>query len=462
MGDIMAKIGLITVADSRSDFYETRKPLVMEEMKSLDWLREEFDVIESGVITAESMIAECADRFNREQIDCLIIHLPIWADPILSVKVCNYIKEPVLLLGNGSSETSSLVGVLGAGGALDQIGRDHTRAFQHNTETGRNKARAFIRAASAIKKLRGNVLGVFGSRSLGIFTTISDVAQWQRMFDVDIKYFDESSIVEKAKTIDESRVKEYKEWLLDQLQSCEYGGLFTPEALERQIRSYLSLQELVSENHLDFVGNKCQRELSDGYTTQCLAHMMLNSTWDISGEKKSMVHACESDTDGALTMKILSLLSGGMATTLMDVRYLDTEKDFLALANCGAIANDFYCKENQNCGLSSIKAVPHAFGAAGGCAFPGIIEEGPVTLARLCRKSGRYWMAIIKGEVVTPENGELDSITPQFPKGMLKVKLDQKFLNEFGSNHMHMVRGDYIEELETFCRLKAIDYEVWK
>lgn len=458
----MGKIGLLTVADSRTDFYETRKPLVMEEMKTLNWLRDEFDVIESDVITAENSVAEYADRFNREQIDCLIIHLPIWADPILSVKVCNYIKEPVLLLGNGSSETSSLVGVLGAGGALDQIGREHARVFQHDTEAGRDKVRAFIRATSAIKKLRGNVLGIFGSRSLGIFTTVSDVAQWQRMFDIDIKYFDESSIVEKAKIIDDDKVREYKEWLLGQLQSCEYGGLFTPEALDRQIRSYFSLQELAAENHLDFIGNKCQRELSDGYTTQCLAHMMLNSTRDINGEKSPTVHACESDTDGALTMKILNLLSGGKAAALLDMRYLDTERGILALANCGAIASDFYCKENQCSGLSSINAIPHAFGAAGGCAFPGIMEEGPVTLARLCRKNGRYWMAIIKGEVIRPENGELDSITPQFPKGLLKVRLDQNFLNEFGSNHMHMTRGDYVEELETFCKLKCIDFKTWK
>jgi L-fucose isomerase len=306
------------------------------------------------------------------------------------------------------------------------------------------------------------VLGVFGSRSLGIFTTVSDVAQWQRLFDVDIKFFDESSIVEKAKKMDDGRVKEYKEWLLGQLQSCEYGELFTPEALDRQIRSYLSLRDLVEENRLDFVGNKCQRELSDGYTTQCLAHMMLNSTGDILGGKRPTVHACESDTDGALTMRLLSLLSGGKAAALMDVRYLDTERNMLALANCGAIANDFYCKEDQRCGLTSVKAVPHAFGAAGGCAFSGIMEAGPVTLARLCRKNGRYWMAIIKGEVVIPENGELDSITPQFPKGLIKVNLDEKFLNEFGSNHLHVVRGDYLEELETFCKLKSIEFQTWK
>lgn len=462
MGDEMAKIGLVTVADSRSDFFEKRKPLVIEEMKALDWLRSEFDIIESDVVTSEQAVAAYAAQFNKEQIDCLIIHLPIWADPILSIKICNYIKEPVLLLGNGSSETSSLVGVLGAGGALDQIGREHTRVFHHNTEFGRNKVRAFIQATSAIKRLRGNVLGIFGSRSLGIFTTVSDVAQWQRMFDIDIKYYDESSIVEKAKTIEENRVNEYREWLMDQLQSLEFGGLFNAEALERQIRSYLSLQDLVKEHQLDFVGNKCQRELSDGYTTQCLAHMMLNSTWDISGAKEPTVHACESDTDGALTMKILSLLSGGKATTLMDVRYLDTDRNILALANCGAIASDFYYKQHEHCGLASVKAVPHAFGSGGGCAFPGIMEEGPVTLARLCRKSGKYWMAIIKGSVATPENGELDSITPQFPKGLLKVQLDQKFLDEYGSNHMHVVQGDYIEALETFCRLKCIEYETWK
>jgi L-fucose isomerase len=161
-------------------------------------------------------------------------------------------------------------------------------------------------------------------------------------------------------------------------------------------------------------------------------------------------------------MRILSLLAGGEASSLLDVRYLDMEKGTLTLANCGAIASDFFCKEGLSSGLSSIKAIPHAFGASGSCAFPGIMEEGPVTLARLCRKDGQYWMAIMSGEIIVPEKEELSTITPQFPKGLIKVNLDQSFLDRFGSNHMHLVRGDYLEEIVSFCKLKGIDYQIWQ
>jgi len=142
---------------------------------------------------------------------------------------------------------------------------------------------------------------------------------------------------------------------------------------------------------------------------------------------------------------------------------LDLEQGLLFLANCGALASDFFCEDNESsCGLSEIKAVPHVFGAGGGCAFPGIVREGPITLARLCRNDGRYWMAIIKAESVIAANSIFDSVTPQFPKVMLRVNLDQGFLDKYGANHIHIIRGDYIRELEMFCKLKDIDCHIWE
>ena len=98
----------------------------------------------------------------------------------------------------------------------------------------------------------------------------------------------------------------------------------------------------------------------------------------------------------------------------------------------------------------------HVFGKEGGGALPAVITPRKVTLARLCRLNGEYWMAIIPGEIIQADNGELNAITPAFPKGLIKTNLDVEFLHEYSSNHIHMVEGDIIEELTIFCDLLDI------
>ncbi len=457
----MNTVAVATLADSRKDFYEIRKNLVKEEIKSMEWLKDEFHIIESDVIQDEDEIRIFAEEVRKSDASCLIIHIPIWADPNLSIKLQNFIELPILLLGNNRFDTSSLVGILGSGGALDQIGRAHFRIFNQDSEEDKKQIRAFITGANTVKLLRGQTMGLFGGKSLGIFTCVCDPAQWQKKFGIEIEYYDQSEIVDRAKQIDDERVQSYKDWLLNHVNSITYGKLFDEAAFDRQIRSYIATKELVQEKKLNFVGVKCQRELSDGYTSQCMSHMLMNGTWDISGEKTPIVHACESDADGALTMQIMKLLSGNKSTALMDLRIYDETKKVWILANCGAISSDFFADEKDATGLSNIDIVPHAFGKAGGCAFTSVIKEGEVTAARLCRKDGAYWMAIIPGHMVNADQKDLAKVTAEFPKGVLSMDAGKDFLKSFGSNHVHITSGNIVEELKFFCTIQNIPYVEW-
>ena len=49
----------------------------------------------------------------------------------------------------------------------------------------------------------------------------------------------------------------------------------------------------------------------------------------------------------------------------------------------------------------------------------------------------------------------------QFPQAKVKMNADAKFLESFGSNHIHMVTGNYVEELRYFCTLTGINYEIY-
>jgi L-fucose isomerase len=449
------ELALATMIDSRQDFYALRKPLVDEELQAIGWLRQEYPLVEAQEIGPGRSIQVFADQVRARGASALIVHLPIWADPVYTVRLANLIALPVLLMGNSRPETSSLVGILGAGGALDQIGRSHLRVFDHRSEDERSKVRAFARAATVLQRLRGQTLGLFGGRSLGITTTVADPAQWQRIFGVDIESIDQAEIVQTAEAIPLPEVKRHLDWLTGQVANVRYGESFTPQKLERQVRSYLATCHLVASYNLDFVGVKCQPELSDGYVTQCVAHTLSNGKLDADGEKAVLVHACEADADGALTMQILHLLSQGQSAALLDIRWYDTAKERWTLANCGAIPAAFFG------GLEKARIEPHVFGQGGGGALPASVVPQPVTLARLCRRNGEYWMAILRGNVETASAEDEALITPAFPRAFVRTSAGADFLEIFGSNHIHMVAGDYCDELVSFCRLAGIRWQVW-
>jgi L-fucose isomerase len=364
-------------------------------------------------------------------------------------------------MGNDRPETSSTVGLLGAGGALDQIGREHVRVFENQSTSSRRQILAFIRAAATLDALRGQTLGLFGGRSLGIFTTVTDPAQWQRLFGVDIQLIDQLEIHHLAESLPAEEVDRHGQWLMQKLGGIKYSGQFTACAYGRQVRSYLATRELVKHHGLDFVGVKCQPELSDGYATQCIAHMLSNGELDADGGKRVTVHACESDADGALTMQILHLLSGGKPAALLDIRWFDAAQRRWTLANCGAVPAALCATESDPTGFANIHMEAHVFGEGGGGALPGVISPQQVTLARLCRKDGSYWMAIVRGETVPVDSEEMARTTAVFPKAFVKTTAGTDFLNVYGSNHIHMVSGDVSEELIALCRLLEIPWQIW-
>jgi L-fucose/D-arabinose isomerase len=456
------RLALATLVDSRTDFLQKRIQLVEEEQREINWLHQEFSPIASGILNSASQVSQFAEEVVRYGARMLIIHIPIWADPILTIKLANRLNVPIMVMGNSRPETSSIVGLLGAGGALDQIGRQHIRMFDHQAPESRSMIRAFIRAAAAYSQLRGQTLGLFGGRSLGIFTAVADPAQWQRLFGVDIETIDQMEIMQAAEAIPDEEVAIHVEWFKKKIGAIHFRDNFTPLALERQIRSYVSTRGLAQQYGFDFIGVKCQPELSDGYVTQCVSHLLMNGNVDAGGPKDIVIHACESDADGALSMHILHLLSGGKPAALLDIRWFDPEKGIWTLANCGAIPAGFCATEEDPTGLSKTRIEPHVFGKGGGGALPTVCSPQEVTLARLCRKNGEYWMAIVVGATQALNGSDINRATPAFPKAFVKSSAGVDFLHAFGSNHIHMVSGNYSEEIIAFCQLVGIPWQIWK
>jgi L-fucose isomerase len=87
---------------------------------------------------------------------------------------------------------------------------------------------------------------------------------------------------------------------------------------------------------------------------------------------------------------------------------------------------------------------------------------GEITLARLARKNGKYWMAITTGEFITVKPEKLNEISPEWPQGFAKLSGDsQELISSLDSCHLHAIYGNYVNELIEICNLKGIDYKLF-
>jgi L-fucose isomerase len=461
----MYKIGLIVFAEGRvrEDVYQKRKPVLKREVgRVIEALKNDVELFmptPSEVRDKNDLKLAIRDA-ETNGADAFLFYVPGFLQASVVTMGVRLANLPCALLGNMATDSFSQVGFLAAAGAIEQAGLSYKRIAGDIERPGvKEELLCFYRAACVEKRLAGKTYGMFGGRSLGIATGTADPAQWIQLFGVDIEQIDQLALVKRAEEIPIEKVTIYMEWVQKNYGAvCFKEGRFDKNSLERMVRSYLAVKELIDLYQLDFVGIKCQPELSNGYVLQCLTVQLLNDPYDADGPKKAVPCSCEADADGALTMQILNLLSDGKPTALQDVYYYDADK--LILANCGSSAS-YFAKHSSNYteNLKEVYLQPHDFGEAGGAATQFTFAPGTYTFARLTRKDRKYRMAIFLGEVAAMTREELSDYCWYRPTSVIKASLDTDcFAKYFACNHVHCVVGNYIQELIEFCRIKGFDY----
>jgi L-fucose isomerase len=462
------KVGLITFGDARVHEWENyfRYHTEPRHRQAIDYFRNIPVKLfwSKDVARQKQDIDNQVDALKAAGAESFIAHVPCWTSPNLVVRGVERMNLPTVLMGNKHPSTHGTVGFLGAGGALDQIGKTHLRIREDydgpNAKAIEDKAMPLIRAASVAARLPGKVFGIFGGRSLGIDTGTLDPMQWRRMFGVDVEHIDQLEIIRRSEHVPEDKTDQMLKWLEDNFGAIAYDEkALTPEKLAFQVRCYLATKEIIREMGLDFVAIKCMPDLTTHYIPQCLTAALLPGPFDADGSKEPTVMACEADADAGLTLEILKEVSGGKPTLFGDVSYINEAIQTFYLPNCGALCAWYAGRAEMAAeNLKHVEIRPAMRPAGGGIAYF-TCAAGPLTLARLYRKAGEYKMAILTGEAIRLSKKDYEDFVKargrhQLPTAFVKVTVDiDAFINEFGSNHICGVAGSYVHELEQVCRM---------
>lgn len=429
--------------------------------------------------------SEKLKRLNANQLDSLaeqgvagvtgvdgtILSYGVFSWPNFSAGVGQFGQGPFLLAAQLNPDWPGMVSMLAAGGALHQQGIEHFRAygdFSNPNSDAFQRIITFAKCAYVVNALKGQKYGLFGGRALGMYSATVDMQDWGLKFGVDVEHCDESEILRIADTIPEQQVLKGYKWLTEKCEAIHYDGKkFTPNKLKQQIRHYEAIKKLTRQLNFDFVGVKCHYDMSCHYCTECIAAAFMNDPYDWDGPKEPVVYACEADSDAALTMQILKLLTND-PVIFMDVRHWDEDNNVLEFCNCGSQSTWYGAhSSNPDDNMRHVTLYPCLdIYEGGGCHVNLQTAPGKCTIARLCRSmdsSGKrqYRMVMFTGELITLPKQREKLTNEEWPHNFVKLGFDYHvFLDNFDANHAHAVYGDHIEELKEISKMLNIDFEV--
>jgi L-fucose/D-arabinose isomerase len=419
------------------------------------------------VVWTNRLAVSEARRVADTRPDLTIFNIPVWAFPHFSMLAAGETPGPLLLFSNINPEQPGMVGMLAAAGGLDQIGRTYGRAYGDVSEPAVvARLEAHVRAGAAVRALQGSTFGRIGGRPMGMYTAVSNADQWMEQFGVDVEEIDQWELVRRSGGVDGRKVRAAREWLEGHAGGVHYDGeRLTLELLERQIRTYYVMRELIEEWNLDFSGIKAQPELTNNFCTMDITEAFLNDPYDWDGPKEPHVCSTEADMDAALTMQLLKKIS---ATPVLfaDMRHYHADRGIWDLCNSGQHATWFAARSDdpaQN--MRRVHLYPEVFFfPAGGASVHHLAAEGDFTFARLTRLDGHYRMQVMRGalERYDDETNEdlMKQSTYEWPHAFARMEAEAgEILDRYGSNHIHAIPGDHMETLKVVCKLLDIDYD---
>lgn len=465
----MKKIGILSFSDGRERVHKSLAPSIQ---KSADRLRTELERSgEFSVITARNIVwrhqqaREEARYLAAQEVTCTIIHVPVFAFPNLARIACQFAPAPFLAFSPQFGGLPGLGGMLGAASALEQGSIQCEKVYGSLDDADVvERILKFCRSASAVNHLKGQVLGMIGGRSIGMVTGEASPDLYYSVFGLDVDHIDQLEIIRRADSVAKDKVEHAFHWLEKHTGTIAYNDRkLTPQNLKEQIKHYYATKSIITERQLDLVAVKCHYELSEYYCTQCLGAAFMNDPYDWDGKKEPLVFACEADADAAVTMQIMKLLSG-KPVIFTDLRHYDPVNQVYVLCNCGAMSTWYTQRSDdpaQNMEKVALEPVIEKYGG-NGCHVKYIAGTGQLTLARLFRKAGQYYMTIYSGEVVEFPEEKLKETCVSWPHLFVKSDVPPEvLLPALNSNHIHAVAGDYTAELLKFCHLTGITPELF-
>ncbi len=475
------KIGILTFGDGRRRVTEAATKDCLRFQKQLTgFLRAKGHEVIAGnaVVWNHDTVNRQCRRLNNAGVDAVVFNFVVWSYPDLTAQAAIRFDPSISIMMYGVLNPSypGWVAYFASAGAMTEIARPFSRAlgdlkdpaveqaFEQWFHDGNPDQRH--KGITAAKKLHGLRYGRFDGPSMGMYTGHVDESQWMRQFGVHVYHRGQLWLWEMAKKIDGKRVKAGLDWLESVCQAVKYDGKkLTPGldgTLARQVRLYLAIKDFCREEGVDFCGLTGQLDMTE-HEDMCIADVAEallndNADWEES-RKKPLVCATECDSNGALTMQLMHLLSS-TPVLFADMRHYFADHDVYDLVNSGQHAPWFSRRSNdykKNWGEVTLYPALDFYFRAGGASVQFYSQPADlITLGRITRRQGRFQIHLVRASVPDIGRETMESLAHQttytWPHIFVRFQCPPEAIGRhYCSNHIHGIFGDHVAALTAAC-----------
>lgn len=472
-------IGVVVINDGRSHVIEQNEEdnmrvahqwadIIRREARNVDGTNPDV-LVGSETIKSVRVGQRVGEELRRAGCRQIIMAYNVWNFPYLVWPFFNTLGRsmPVLSLSNNNGARPGNVGLLATDGALRQAGfRTHRIVGDLDDPATQTRVLNWVRASQAITTMENEVYGLYGGHSMGMETGWFHLIPTIRTLGTTTYHIDQFLLVKTMEEVDEGEIEQGMRWFGEHVgdRILYDGDMLTHESLRTQIRLYLAMRQLNSENGFDFCGLKGQRELTEHVTLGDIPEMLMNDPYDWNGPKLPTVCATEADAYAAVSMQILKYLSGGLPVLFMDVRLYHPELNLWDFVNSGNHASWYAALSNdpgENLARVRLHPALKFYFKAGGASVEFNAAPTKLTFCRLGIWNDQLYMVISAGrsvELPPEEQGRINRMTdPTWPH--VHAQLDctyDEFLSVFPCNHILAVQGDRTQSLIWACEIAGI------
>jgi L-fucose isomerase-like protein len=411
------------------------------------------DLVEHDLVIASKKEARaCFEKFKKmNDVDALVLFSGTWvwaAHLIAAIRDYAATGKGIVVWTNPGSQGWRPVGGLVLQGALKEAGIRHRFVYGSYIDPKEIEKVTSYCVASAMKsRLNMSTIGTFGGRGMGQTCGAADPSQWMRIFGIDIDSRDTSELLETARKLPASEVREARE---------KIGKYFAEpipdnDQADRSVRLYLAIKKLVEKNEWDFYTIQSFPGLGDEYSATCFAQSMML--------QDGMGTSTLGDFNTALTVKCLTDLSNE-PVYYGDLQHIDKANNEIKIIGDGA------CPPSLAGILGPAGFAEHGIpteGEAGGLSIKLVCKAGTGVLARLGRNNGEFEMVITRCSIFEPdasvlEKRKLECGIPFWPHGFVKAECDiEELLQAWNNEYACLGYGPHLyEQLKAFCELTGI------
>jgi L-fucose/D-arabinose isomerase len=473
----MPRVGVVCVSDVDTVGFDRERELKMRELHNqlitslaasgctpvdpMPLLRETDEGVFGVRLRAE--LQRCVDYLLQQRAECLVIECYFWTPPMVVVQLARDTHLPVLLFTTDMPKWPGTSCITSAGGALLESGVTSHALTHERLKGDYDGVAVWARGVTAIEKMkRCSALLWGGTYSVKMEQAQDDLPRLKSFFIGDVLSEDQSMLLSRTHKILEKhpeRVDRFVAWLKDFGTTILFDEKrFTPSVLRTQLAYVLAardrLEELADEN-VQGVSIKCDPELRTDYgVTPCTLPAFLPFASDCEGQRDVIPTVCEGDIKALLTMMLLQKVNPSVPPMFGDIMLLSEMGIYVS--NCGGApvywaANSFDPAKVLPCLTIEANCEGESGGSVGFRSRP-----GPVTVARLMRVRGEYWMTMGVGESLALEGEVLrwadNAYGLMYPRTAFRLGSSaSNLLRVVGGNHLAATRGDCSREMTYAC-----------